>query len=218
MPSWSSRLLLGTSAPSNTSSAQRSPGLESPLRKHSQPKQTSRPKAPISASAELSSSPIHSRPIIHGRSLSHPFTSSLHDDRRINNTVQGRDEFDGLDTTGDGNSSIPPGVSRDHVFPGQTGSLQHAGKELVTGKCATCGSLVRWPKDVDVFRCTICLMVNDLSPASNVKIAADALANPTALSREQVVGPATAPKGTLCRHSSGDCVLHLVPSYICVHR
>lgn len=206
MPSWSSRLLLGTSAPSNTSSAQRSPGLESPLRKHSQPKTRSRPEAPISDSAELSSSSIRNRPIVHGRSLSHPFTSSLHEDRRTNKRVQGRDEFDGLDTTGDENSGIPPGLSRDHMLPGQTGSLQHAGKELVTGKCATCGSLVRWPKDINVFRCIICLMVNDLSPASKAKPAANALTKPNILSQEKVLGPATARKGTLCRHSSGDFV------------
>jgi len=30
------------------------------------------------------------------------------------------------------------------------------------GRCATCGSKVSYPKDVLEFRCTVCLMVNDL--------------------------------------------------------
>ncbi|KAK8024746.1 ubiquitin protein ligase [Apiospora arundinis] len=33
-----------------------------------------------------------------------------------------------------------------------------------TGNCMTCGGLVRWPKELDVFRCTICLTINDLKP------------------------------------------------------
>lgn len=37
---------------------------------------------------------------------------------------------------------------------------------LMTGKCATCGSLVRWPRHLHVFRCTACLMVNNLKLAS----------------------------------------------------
>ncbi|KAL8717627.1 MAG: hypothetical protein Q9225_005146 [Loekoesia sp. 1 TL-2023] len=36
--------------------------------------------------------------------------------------------------------------------------------ELVSGRCATCDSSVRWPSHLSVFRCTICLMVNDLQP------------------------------------------------------
>ncbi|KAL8694400.1 MAG: hypothetical protein Q9218_000966 [Villophora microphyllina] len=37
-----------------------------------------------------------------------------------------------------------------------------APKEMETGHCATCGSTVKWPKHLSVFRCTICLMVNDI--------------------------------------------------------
>jgi E3 ubiquitin-protein ligase HECTD2 len=28
----------------------------------------------------------------------------------------------------------------------------------------TCDSTVRWPKELKVFRCTVCLMINDLKP------------------------------------------------------
>lgn len=34
--------------------------------------------------------------------------------------------------------------------------------EMTSGKCATCDCQVRWPRHLDVFRCTVCLMVNDL--------------------------------------------------------
>lgn len=37
-------------------------------------------------------------------------------------------------------------------------------KDLTTGKCMTCDSMVRWPKNLSVFRCTVCLTINDLKP------------------------------------------------------
>jgi E3 ubiquitin-protein ligase HECTD2 len=37
-------------------------------------------------------------------------------------------------------------------------------KDLVTGKCMTCDSMVRWPKNLHVFRCTVCMTINDLKP------------------------------------------------------
>lgn len=36
------------------------------------------------------------------------------------------------------------------------------GSEFVEGKCQTCNSTVRWPRESQVFRCTTCLMVTDL--------------------------------------------------------
>ena len=37
-------------------------------------------------------------------------------------------------------------------------------EDLITGKCMTCDCMVRWPKELLVFRCTICLTINDLKP------------------------------------------------------
>ena len=197
MPSWPSRLLHGTSAPSNTNRAPQSRGLESPPRKQGQHKTISCRDAPISASMNASSSPSRNRPITHGRSLSHPFTSRLDEDRRTNKRVKSRDEIEGLDAAGDENSDISTGFSRDHTFAGQAASLQHSDKELRSGKCATCGLLMRWPKNVDVFRCTICLMVNDLSSASRASPAADASVNATASNRGKGTRSVQARKGTL---------------------
>lgn len=39
-------------------------------------------------------------------------------------------------------------------------------EEMTTGRCMTCHSTVRWPRDLKVFRCTECLTVNDLVPYS----------------------------------------------------
>ena len=195
MPSWPSRLLLGTSAPSSTSSVQRSPDIESPPPKHGPSKTTPRR---VSASTSSSS---RNRPAIHGRSLSHPFTSRLHGDRQINRRTEGRNEFNALDTVEDEDPGIPSGFSRDHVFTGQMGSLQHNEKNLVTGKCATCGSFVRWPKDVDVFRCTICLMVNDLTPASKARSGTTNSNIGTTIKRDVFIESQAPRRGTICRQS-----------------
>jgi E3 ubiquitin-protein ligase HECTD2 len=49
--------------------------------------------------------------------------------------------------------------------------MRNAGDDMVTGKCITCNSTCRWPRHVQVFRCTICLTVNDLEPrpAANIR-------------------------------------------------
>jgi len=43
---------------------------------------------------------------------------------------------------------------------------QSTDTDLTTGHCMTCDSMVRWPKDLKAFRCTICLMINDLKPVA----------------------------------------------------
>jgi len=42
--------------------------------------------------------------------------------------------------------------------------------DFKTGHCMTCASLVRWPKDLLVFRCTICMTVNDIEPLSSRQV------------------------------------------------
>ena len=52
-------------------------------------------------------------------------------------------------------------ASKDHMAANGI-PLQNGEKHFVTGRCITCDSRVRWPRHLDVFRCTVCLMVNDL--------------------------------------------------------
>ena len=198
MPSWPSRLLLGTSASGSASSAQRSPENESHPRKHGSSKTTLRREAPTSTSTNASFSSNRNRPVVHGRSLSHPFTSRLNEDRRTKKRIQERNECSGLEILGDETPNVLPACTRDLLFAGHTESLSTREKELAIGKCATCGSHVRWPKDVDVFRCTVCLMVNDLTSAPRLRSSAE-----RASCKEDIdIGSQTLRKGMLYRHIS----------------
>lgn len=69
-------------------------------------------------------------------------------------------EESGSDSTGEGlgiKGNQPP--VRGHRNGSSAGS-----RDFTTGRCMTCGSLVRWPKELQMFRCTICLTINDVSP------------------------------------------------------
>lgn len=57
------------------------------------------------------------------------------------------------------------GLIDDPTMASHKSPTQCAEKDLVTGKCMTCDTNVRWPKHLNVFRCTVCLMINDLKPA-----------------------------------------------------
>ena len=46
----------------------------------------------------------------------------------------------------------------------RNGSSVGGSKDFAAGRCMTCGSLVRWPRELCMFRCTICMTVNDLQP------------------------------------------------------
>jgi E3 ubiquitin-protein ligase HECTD2 len=88
------------------------------------------------------------------------------DSKRAENRSVGIEEgMNGFDDDDDGDAGI--GYQERHAkFAGRKGSFQYSESELITGKCATCDSLVRWPQRLDVYRCSVCLMVNDLKPAT----------------------------------------------------
>ncbi|KAL9128657.1 MAG: hypothetical protein Q9217_002717 [Psora testacea] len=72
--------------------------------------------------------------------------------------------YDGL-LEGSGEANSLSTVFRDNVMmssPTHGSPIQNGERDLVTGKCSTCNSSVRWPRYLDVFRCTVCYMVNDL--------------------------------------------------------
>ena len=162
MPSWPPRLHLGSPAPG--------PGLR--LRA---------PKSPPYCEDQTEDhtdhdQPLHGVPVIaltgtsspsrpsHGRSYSHPFPSIFGGGKKVEK-ISEIDYNDGtLETLTE--SAFATGLaSKDHMATNRT-SLQTGEDYFVTGKCVTCDSLVRWPRHLDVFRCTVCLMVNDLKPAA----------------------------------------------------
>lgn len=110
----------------------------------------------IGHSATNSSKPT--RTAGHGRSMSHPFPSlfaTKKKDSRHGDVAPGA----GFESTDDDTAS----PSRSNVHNSGP-KLKVADKELMTGKCMTCDSMVRWPKELKVFRCAVCLTINDLKP------------------------------------------------------
>lgn len=90
----------------------------------------------------------------HGRSMSHPFPS--------------------VSISADTSPSVHTGEPKLHhelrdgrtmarqIDKGPRKAVGSNSKSFSTGNCMTCGSLVRWPSNVTVFKCTTCATVNDL--------------------------------------------------------
>ncbi len=95
------------------------------------------------------------------------------------------------------------------------GSAQIGEKDLITGRCATCDSLVRWPKYLDVFRCTVCLMVNELKPVSARSGEAPPMENPSDAPTSS--RPRTASKGSAVPFISLDRTLRFINECIDAH-
>ncbi|KAG7146188.1 E3 ubiquitin-protein ligase mug30 like [Verticillium longisporum] len=57
-----------------------------------------------------------------------------------------------------------PPVTRSAAKTHTRGNMSQGNRDFATGNCMTCNSLVRWPRDLKVFKCTVCVTVNDLSP------------------------------------------------------
>ena len=160
MPSWPSRTLPETSSRVSTERSMLSA--------------SQRQASGIDRSAELRESPMLRpapstdcapyntlrTPSRHGRSVSHPFPSLLASPKRSERQRKG-------------NMGITPRTMREVDEQGDTSSGESPQLKtsvhdddigLRTGNCSTCNSTVRWPKHLDVYRCTACLMINDVKP------------------------------------------------------
>lgn len=94
----------------------------------------------------------------HTRSMSHPFPSLFSIKKKKTNTMPKRN----LDS--DSDEALPlPSSSRPQTR-GHRAGASVGSNDFSTGNCMTCGSLVRWPRELHVFKCTICLTINDLRP------------------------------------------------------
>lgn len=108
--------------------------------------------------SRLSKAPSKVQPT-HARSRSNPFPVLLDGTKKRpeGSTGQPRLQPD-LDWGDDGRNMAGPSVAK-HRQGGPSAS-----RDFATGNCMTCSSLVRWPKDLTVFKCTICATINDLNP------------------------------------------------------
>ncbi len=165
MPSWPPRLHLGSPAPgpgpkSSARALKITPDHEDQIGDntyHDQPLHG----VPVIALTGTSSP---SRPS-HGRSYSHPFPSIFGSGKKTEKDYES-DFNDGKLETLIGSRCISNGLAIKDCMAANGTSLQGGEKDLVIGKCITCDSRVRWPRHLNVFRCTVCLMVNDLKPGT----------------------------------------------------
>jgi E3 ubiquitin-protein ligase HECTD2 len=91
----------------------------------------------------------------HGRSRSHPFPSLFQSKEKR----QGRYASSSINPPEE-NKLSQAIQSSPRSATGRVSRVPD--KDLLTGNCMTCNSTVRWPKELLVFRCTVCLTINDL--------------------------------------------------------
>lgn len=178
MPSWPSRFLSGTSNSNNRSPASAATRcddtpphrqfLEAAVEGDSFGFAPSRRQRTFSGASSSSTSPVQ-RPSGHGRSISHPFPSLFGGGKKAEMKAVVMAEG-GRNATGIDLDPSDKEVSKTVHGPGRSilGTpskrriAQQSDTDLVTGRCATCDSMVRWPGHLDVYRCSTCLMINDL--------------------------------------------------------
>ncbi|KAF4948733.1 hypothetical protein FGADI_9388 [Fusarium gaditjirri] len=98
----------------------------------------------------------------HTRSMSQPFPSLFSSRKKRQNSVGAPPPDLGF---ADDDSVMPRQAPKTHARnPSHTRNGPVGSKDFTTGNCMTCGSLVRWPRELKVFKCTICTTVNDLEP------------------------------------------------------
>ncbi|KZL77559.1 HECT-domain-containing protein [Colletotrichum tofieldiae] len=105
-----------------------------------------------SSSSESDFHPRRPRRPTHSRSMSHPFPSLFSSKKKRPDAA--------LDT--DSEDDVPvmtkPLGNNTHKRGGTNGGS----RDFATGNCMTCGSLVRWPRELKVFKCTVCVTINDV--------------------------------------------------------
>ncbi|KAJ4170738.1 putative E3 ubiquitin-protein ligase [Fusarium falciforme] len=96
--------------------------------------------------------------------MSQPFPSLFSSKKKRQNSVGAPPPDLGFT---DDDAAMPRQAPKNHARnPSHTRGGPAGSKDFATGNCMTCGSLVRWPRDLKVFKCTICTTVNDLEPLS----------------------------------------------------
>ena len=164
MPSWPPRLYLGSPAPDPRSKS-RARASKGPQYREDQIGENMYLDQPCHGVPVLilTSSSSPSRPS-HRRSYSHPFPSifgSGKKAKKISENVSNEDALNKLNKS----PLIPIVLASKDQMASNGNCLQKGEKHFITGRCSTCNSRVRWPRHLDVFRCTVCLMVNDMKPS-----------------------------------------------------
>ncbi|KAK1997628.1 HECT-domain-containing protein [Colletotrichum falcatum] len=107
-----------------------------------------------SSSSESDFHPRRPRRPTHSRSMSHPFPSLFSSKKKRLGAAPDTDSDDDAPVM-----TKPPGSSSH-----KRGGTDGGSRDFATGNCMTCGSLVRWPRELKVFKCTVCVTINDIHP------------------------------------------------------
>ncbi|KAK7417176.1 putative E3 ubiquitin-protein ligase [Neonectria punicea] len=164
--------------------------------------------------AASSSRPSRSHRPQHSRSMSQPFPSLFSGKKKKRQSSVGGPPPDLGFADDDGALPTPPPpmrpTTKTHTRSGPAGS-----KDFATGNCMTCGSLVRWPRELKVFKCTICMTVNDLEPQT----AESQGSGGSRWRRDATQGPSSSPQPTPPRiqHISVEHTRRLVDQCIRSH-
>ncbi|KAL0940971.1 HECT-domain-containing protein [Colletotrichum truncatum] len=104
-----------------------------------------------SSSSESDFHPRRPRRPTHSRSMSHPFPALFSTKKKRPDTTYESDSDDNV-----------PVMTKPQGNTHKRGGANSGSRDFATGNCMTCGSLVRWPRELKVFKCTVCLTINDI--------------------------------------------------------
>ncbi|KAK4162287.1 putative E3 ubiquitin-protein ligase [Cladorrhinum sp. PSN259] len=99
----------------------------------------------------------------HTRSMSHPFPS-LFSSKKKKSEIMARADDDSGSDSGGLSGPLPNIRGKAPPIRGHRNGSSAGSRDYIAGNCMTCASLVRWPRELLVFKCTICLTINDLQP------------------------------------------------------
>jgi hypothetical protein len=99
----------------------------------------------------------------HSRSLSHPFPSLFAPKKK--RQPDNKSDQDSSESEWEaGAAPMIKGRGKTDGRSQRSGHGRVGSHDFVNGNCMTCSSLLRWPRDLPVFRCTVCLTINDIGP------------------------------------------------------
>lgn len=112
------------------------------------------------------------RPSSHGRSKSHPFPSLFSSKKKMAPKNPSPDDFDSDSDSDAEMLGLGPGSRQNRpaqpAGPSKVNGRPSMEKEFASGNCMTCGAMSRWPKGLKVFKCTLCMTINDLVDINSV--------------------------------------------------
>ncbi|KAG6360519.1 hypothetical protein INS49_011581 [Diaporthe citri] len=112
------------------------------------------------------------RPSSHGRSMSHPFPSLFSSKRKMAQKNPSPDDFDSDSDSDAEMLGLGPGSKQRRptqpAGPSKVNGRPSTDKDFASGNCMTCGAMSRWPKGLKVFKCTLCMTINDLVDINSV--------------------------------------------------